>query len=216
MVLFVVAGCVGVARAYAYNHTSVAEAQLDERALGQFPAHVGSYTLVRSWNENLYTGPLIYHWAEYAPADGGPHISLGVSPVLGSHDTLICHSARGEEPLWAGQMAMATAGNARVNFSGSFFNNGVTQYLEATAICSGSECGEYSTDRAHFGFVYSKPNTQSLFIQDPERPIPILLHLETTNTTQPAAEARAQLTTDLRSFLAFADLKTLTQPYRQR
>lgn len=214
MCLLTVAGWIGVARSYAQTRAYRAQAQADEKALGRFPDRIGPYTLVRSWNENLYTGPLLYHWAEYAPADGGPHISLGISPVLGAHDTLICHSARGEDPLWAGQMTIPTAGNVPINFSSSFFNSGVTQYLEATTICDRGSCGEYSTDSAHFGFVYSKPDPQSIFTQDPARPIPILLHVETIDTTLPTGVARAQLTADLTRFLASVDLRGLTSPYR--
>ena len=211
-------GITGVARAYVRDHSSARMAQVleDQTALGQFPPHIGDYTLSRAWNENLLTGPLIFHWAEYAPSDGGPHISIGISPVLGSHDTLICHSARGEDPLWAGQMTIPTAGNVPINFSGSFFNNSAVQYLEATTLCNGTSCGEYSTDRAHFGFVYSKPDPQALLMQDPARPIPILIHAETTNTTLPADDARAQLETAVKTFLASVDLDGLTLPYRRR
>lgn len=218
MLAVVLFGISGVARAYVRDHSSarMAEIQQDQIALGQFPTHIGNYTLSRSWNENLLTGPLIFHWAEYAPSDGGPHISLGISPVLGSHDTLICHSARGEDPLWAGQMTIPTAGNVPINFSGSFFGNSVVQYLEATTLCNGTSCGEYSTDRAHFGFVYSKPDPQSLLTQNPARPIPILLHAETSNTTLPADDARAQLTIALKTFLSSVDLDGLTQPYRRQ
>jgi len=215
MLLLGIVGWVGVAHAYAHTRAYRAQVRADDKAMGQFPAHLGSYTLVRTWNENLYTGPLVYHWAEYAPADGGARISLGVSPVLGAHDTLVCHSARGEDPLWAGQMTIPTAGNVPINFSGSFFNTGSAQYLEATTLCNQASCGEYSTDRAHFGFVYSKPDAQSLFTQDPARPIPILLHLETANTTLPTDVARAQLAASLRGFLASVDLKSLTLPYRR-
>ena len=211
-------GITGVGRAYVRDHSPARMAQVleDQTALGQFPKHIGGYTLSRAWNENLLTGPLIFHWAEYAPADGGPHISIGISPVLGSHDTLICHSARGEDPLWAGQMTIPTAGNVPINYSGSFFNNSAVQYLEATTLCNGTSCGEYSTDRAHFGFVYSKPDPQSLLTQDPARPIPILIHAETTNTTLPADDARAQLEVAVKTFLASVDLDGLTQPYRRR
>jgi exosortase J len=211
-------GITGVARAYVRDHSPARMAQVleDQTALGQFPRHIGDYTLSRAWNENLLTGPLIFHWAEYAPSDDGPHISIGISPVLGSHDTLICHSARGEDPLWAGQMTIPTAGNVPINFSGSFFNNSALQYLEATTLCNGTSCGEYSTDRAHFGFVYSKPDPQALLTQDPARPIPILIHAETTNTTLPADDARAQLEIAVKTFLASVDLDGLTQPYRRR
>jgi len=205
----------GVARAYVSTHNggAVAQRKADENMPGQFPAHIGSYTLARTWNENLFTGPLIYHWAEYAPADGGPHVSIGVSPMMGSHDTLICHSARGEDPIWRDQLTIPTAQGA-IGFSGSFFNDGATQYLEATTVCNGGSCGEYSSDRTHFGFVYSKLTSQSLLSQDAQRPIPILLKVETIDTTLPADVARHQMITDLRSFLSLVDLDGLTKPYR--
>ena len=208
----------GVARAYVLSHSGSYAAQIkaDQDAPGQFPDRVGAYHLARTWNENIFSGPLVFHWAEYAPDDGGTHIALGVSPVLGSHDTLICHSARGEDPLWRDQLTLPTAGGLPIGFSGSFFNDGATQYLEATTICSRDSCGEYSSDRTHFGFVYSKPTSQALFTQDPQRPIPILLRVETIDTTLPAEIARQQLTTSLRSFLSSVDLNGLTKPYRHQ
>jgi len=218
MLALVLFSCYGVARAYVRTHIGSYAAQMkaDENAPGQFPARVGSYTLSRSWNENIFGGPLVYHWAEYVPDNGGTHISLGVSPVLGSHDTLICHSARGEDPLWRDQITLPTAGNHPISFSGSFFNDGATQYLEATTICNGSSCGEYSSDRTHFGFVYSKPTSQALFSLDPQRPIPILIKAETIDTTLPADVARQQMIAAVRSFVAAVDLDGLTQPYRHQ
>ena len=216
MLVLVLFSCYGVAKAYVRTHTDAYAAQrkADEKALGQFPARIGSYTLSRSWNEDLFSGPLIFHWAQYVPDGGGTPISVGISPVLGSHDTLICHSARGEDPLWRDQLTLPTAGNVPISFSGSFFNDGATQYLEATTICNGASCGEYSSDRAHFGFVYSKPDANALFTQDPQRPIPILIKAETIDTTLPAEVARQQMIAAVRSFLASVDLDGLTQPYR--
>ena len=218
MLVLVLFSGYGVARAYVLAHSDnyVAQRQTDQNAPGQFPARIGNYTLARSWNENLFTGPLVFHWAQYVPANGGSPISIGISPVLGSHDTLICHSARGEDPLWRDQITLPTAGNIPVNFSGSFFNDGATQYLEATTICNGASCGEYSSDRTHFGFVYSKPTRQALLSQAPQRPIPILLRAETIDTTLPAELARQQLMTTMRSFLSSVDLDGLTQPYRHQ
>jgi exosortase J len=218
MLVIVLFSCYGVANAYVRTHTGAyaAQVQSDQNAPGQFPARVGGYTLSRSWNENLFTGPLLFHWAQYVPDGGGTPISIGVSPLMGSHDTLICHSARGEDPLWRDQLSLPTAGNVAVNFSGSFFNDGATQYLEATTICNGGSCGEYSSDRTHFGFVYSKPTANALFSQDPQRPIPILIKAETIDTTLPPEVARQQMITAVRSFLASVDLDGLTQPYRRQ
>lgn len=216
MLVLVLFSCYGVANAYirTYSGAYAAQRKADEKALGQFPAHVGGYALSRSWNENLFSGPLIFHWAQYVPDGGGTPISVGISPVLGSHDTLICHSARGEDPLWRDQLTLPTAGNVPISFSGSFFNDGATQYLEATTICNGGACGEYSSDRTHFGFVYSKPTANALFTQDPQRPIPILIKAETIDTTLPADAARQQMIAAVRSFVGSVDLDGLTQPYR--
>ena len=196
---------------------AAARAGDSQDAPAQFPAHIGAYALVRSWDENLITGPVIYHWAEYAPSDGGPHISIGVSPVLGSHDTLICHSARGEDPSWHGQLDLPTADSPHTGFSASFFSDGSTMYLESTTICNGSSCGEYTSNGSHFGFAYSRPAAvTSLFSQNPDRPIPILLRAETTDTAQLPDTARQQMTAATSSFLASANLSELTQPYRRR
>ncbi len=218
MLALVLFGCFGVARAYVHTHSGsyAAQAKADESALGHFPTHAGAYTLSRTWNESVVGGPVLFHWAEYAPDKGGTHVSLGISPVLGSHDTLICHSARGEDPLWRDQLSIPTANSVVINFSGSFFNDGATQYLEATTICNGGSCGEYSSERTHFGLVYSKPTTHALFSPDPQRPIPILLKAETIDTTLPPEIARQQMTAALRSFLSSVDLDGLTQPYRQQ
>jgi exosortase J len=218
MLALVLFSCFGVARAYVHTHTGsyAAQVKADQSAPAQFPARIGDYTLSRTWNENALGGPILFRWAEYVTDNGGTHVSVGISPVLGSHDTLVCHSARGEDPLWRDQMSLPTANNVLINFSGSFFNDGATQYLEATTICNGGSCGEYSSDRAHFGFVYSKPSSHALFSADPQRPIPILLKTETIDTTLPAEIARQQMTATLRSFLSSVDLDGLTQPYRQQ
>ncbi len=204
MFLIALFGCYGFAHALASTRAAAAQTEADQDAIGQFPAQIGAYKLVRSWNENLFTGPLLYHWAE------------GVAPLLGSHDTLICHSARGEDPLWHDQLTVPTATGVSVGFSAAFFNDSAIQYLEATTLCSGSTCGEYSSPRTHFGFVYSKPDPQALFTQDPQRPIPILLRAETTDTTLPADVARKQLSASITSFLSSVNLDALTQPYRRR
>jgi exosortase J len=218
MLVFVVFGLYGAARAVAYVNSPefISRSKTNGYATERFPARIGSYTLARSWNEDVFGGTLIFHWGEYAPDDGGAHISLGVSPILGSHDTLLCHLARGEDPLWKGQLTAPTAGNVPISFSSSLFNNGASQYLEATTICNGNSCGEYSSDRSHFGFVYSKPTSQSVFSQDPQRPIPIMLRVETIDTTLPVDVAHQQLSAALSSFLASVDLNSLTQPYRSK
>jgi exosortase J len=211
--LLIVMGSVTYARGLVEYHNQP-RAITDPKALGLFPQRVGSYTLERAWNEYLVTGQLIFYWADYAPANGGAHVAVGISPVLGAHDTLLCHSARGEDWLWHDAISLPTA-TEPTSFSASFFNDGATQYLEATTVCTGATCGQYSSSRQHFGFVYSRPDTYTLLSQSPSRPIPVLLRTETPDTAMAPDLARIQLTGNLRDFLAAADLSTFTQPYRQ-
>jgi exosortase J len=105
--------------------------------------------------------------------------------------------------------------NQSVSFRVAFYNE-ATQYLEASTICSGGTCGEYTNDRRHFGFIYSKPDPHGLISSDPQRPIPILLKAETIDTSMPSDLARKHLLDDMKAFLASADFDTLTQPYRRR
>ena len=80
-------------------------------------------------------------------------------------------------------------------------------------MCRGAACGEFATERAHFGFVYTRPDAKSLLSDNPRRPIRILLRAETIDMAVPADAARRQLVQDLRSFLASARLDDLAQPY---
>ena len=211
---FVIAiGSISYARALIASHNAP-QTLTDPKALGHFPTQVGRYKLDHAWNEYLVTGALIFYWADYAPDNGGAHVAVGISPVLGAHDTLLCHAARGEDWLWHDTLALNTAGT-QTSFSASFFNDGATQYLEATTLCTGASCGQYSSSRQHFGFVYSRPDTRTLLSQSPTRPIPVLLKTETTDTAMAPDLARTQLTQNLRDFLAAADLSTFTQPYRE-
>jgi exosortase J len=218
MFLIAIFGCYGFAHAVINTRAiaSTVRSQRDQTNPGQFPDTIGSYKLSRSWDEHLFTGALLYHWADYAPLDGGTHIVLGVAPLLGSHDTLICHSARGDDPLWHDQLNVPTASGATIGFSAAFFADSAIQYLEATTVCNGSNCGEYSSARTHFGFVYSKPDPQSLLTQNPLRPIPVLFRAETTDTTLAPDEARRQLATSITAFISSVNLNTLTQPYRRQ
>jgi exosortase J len=208
MIAFV--GCVGLARAHSATRPST-----DAATAELFPPRLGTYTLVHYWKETLSEGQVVYLWAQYAPSNGGRPIAVGVSPVLGYHDPLICHSIRGERPLWQGPLNFATADIVPTSFSSAFYSDGVAQYLEASTQCSGSSCSEFATERTHFGFVYSRPDPKVLLSQNPPRSMPVLLRVKTINLALSPDDARQQLTEDLRAFLISVSLENLTRSYRR-
>lgn len=170
-----------------------------ESAQLRFPETVGSFHLRRTWPETLDTGQTIFEWAEYAVPGQQSAVAVGVSPVLGAHDPLLCHVARGEDWAWHGSLTLPTR-SGPVAFSGSLFSNGSTQYLEATTVCTGDHCGQWASERTHLGLIYSRPTSGSLLQPGADRPIPVLLRVETTDVLLPNDVARLQLTDALRAF----------------
>ncbi len=186
-------------------------AGLRDRAI--FPQSLGPYTLRRNWQEKLSGGQTIFDWAEYGLPGAASVVSVGISPVLGAHDTLLCHTARGEDWLWHSPITLPTAAGP-VSFSASFYNDGATEYIEAGTVCSGDRCGQYTSARRHLGFVYSRADARTLLSQSPTRPIPILLRVETPDATANPEISRTALLAELQDFLRSASLGVLTNSYR--
>lgn len=180
-----------------------------------FPERMGNYHLRRTWQERLSTGETIFEWAEYAVPTLAPVVAVGVSPVLGAHDSLVCHAARGENWLWHEALLLGTA-TGPVSFSVSFFNTGVSQSLEASTVCSGDRCGLYSSGQRHFGFIYSRPDANALLASGSLRPMPVLFKLETPDVSVDPVRTREALVTQLKGFLRNATFEELTKPYRRR
>jgi len=231
-VALVLLGSLGYARALSNQLLHPARA-VDPNLLGAFPEHVGPYHLVDRWNDSLFVGgPVIFYFGDYvrdaapASAAGGgvgaggvgtgadpATISVGVSPILGAHDTLICHSSRGDEWLWHGELDMPTQ-SGPLSVSASLFNDGQRQYVEGDTVCQGEVCGQYSSSRKHFGLIYSRPDTHTLLSPNPERPIPLILRATSHDPTVAADLARTRLTEDLAEFMASVKLSDFTRPYR--
>jgi exosortase J len=108
---------------------------------------------------------------------------------------------------------VATASDDPVSFTSALYADGVTQHIEASTICSGKTCGEFTTERKHLGFIYSRPDARSLVDQTGEKPIRVLVRIETTDMSLPTDVARRQLIEELRLFLGSVKLDDLTRPY---
>jgi exosortase J len=204
----VVFSCVGFASSRAATYSTMTPSDTAQR----FSEHIGNYTWARTWNETLPTGSVVYVWAQYVPVGGGTSMAIGISPLQDWHDPLICHTIRGEHPLWEGPLTVRTADVVPVNFNSAFYNDGVTQSLEAFTQCTSASCDEFATERSHFGFVYTHLDPRSLLSKNMARSVPIMIRAETLDMTLPAGVARQRLTDEMRSFLASVRLEDLTSP----
>ena len=199
-------------------HTRFADAQTVGRApvLVPMPEKIGKFVLVRSWDDTLVGGTIVYTWGDYAAdAGNGVHVALGISPVFGVHDAEVCHIARGEDPTWHGQIAAESA-SGTVDLTAATYNDGTTQRLEASTVCDGGTCRQFSQTSQHVTLVYSNPHRGLPLQADTTRPVPVLLKVETLDTTAPAATEEPILAATLGEFLRAADLNQLTAPYNKR
>lgn len=182
------------------------------------PEHVGRFTLLRTWDESQF-GLVVYSWGEYsAPTTTngtpGDHVMLGVSPQT-VHDAEVCHIARGDDPTWHGQMVAATAGGS-VELTAAAYNDGATQKLEASTVCDGGVCRQYSESTQHLTLVYARPHRGVPLQSDTSRPIPVMLKVESLDTMTPVSVMEPRLAATMVEFLKGADLPALTAPYGKR
>jgi len=184
--------------------------------LAPMPQRIGNFTLVRTWEDTLVGGTIIYTWGDYAPdGDQGPHVALGISPVFGVHDAEVCHMARGENPTWHGQIEVPSPGG-QVDLTAATYNDGTSQRLEASTVCDGGTCRQFSETSQHVTLVYSYPHKALPMQSDKGRSVPVLLKVETLDTTSPTDAVRPELAATLAQFLTQADLVSLTTPYSKR
>ncbi len=190
------------------------------QAIPPLPARIGEFTLVRTWNDTLLDGIVVYTWGEYAAPPSGrggesANVDLGISPQMSMHDAEICHIARGEDPTWHGQIA-AMSRNGEIELTAATYNNGVQQKLEASTLCDNGACKQFSESSEHVTLIYARPHRGLPLQTDQNRPVPVLLRVSTTDTLSPTAEAEPKLAETLTQFLNQIDLLTLTKPYSQR
>jgi len=195
----------GVGFASALNTNTVFLRSAAER----FPSELRGYSLVRTWEEKLDTGVVVYQWAEYAAPNGKP-VAIGISPELSWHDPLICHTVRGEHPVSQGPMALPTASDP-VSFNSAQYFDGIAYTLEASTQCSGGDCNEFATPQRHFGLVYSRLDRGSL-LWHPSRSLPVIVRAELPEPGLSVGEARIQLAASVASFVSAVNLGELTRP----
>lgn len=197
-----------------------AQAPVTAATLPSLPTKVGSFTLERTWTDNLLDGVVVYTWGEYAaPAqpDGKPgvRIALGISPQMNVHDAEVCHIARGEDPVWHGQIACPSPAGS-IALTAASYNDGVTQRLEASTVCDNGACKQFSETGQHFTVVYARPHRGVPLEADRTRPVPVLLKVETDDVLIAPDKARTEMQAALESFLQQANLVAITAPFARR
>jgi exosortase J len=202
------------------RHTARMEAQSVAKhpAMVPFPARLGDWVQTRAWTETMLEGTVIFTWAEYAEEGGehgnsGARVAVGISPVLGLHDTAVCHMARGEEPLLVRGFTATGARGGDVALIASLYNDGFSQRMEASSVCDHGRCRQYTQSAGQVTLRYNQPRRLTPVGGDESRPVPVLLKAEVTDMSLAPEAALSVMEQQMQRFLAVADLPALTAPY---
>jgi exosortase J len=203
-----------------YLRSSHAKTDLLTTKYPAMPGNIGPYRLVRTWLDQTPEGFVVYTWGEYAAPDKAPgvagdHVSVGISPGMNIHDAEVCHIAKGDDPTWHGQIETASAGGD-VATTAVMYNDGATQKLEASTVCDGGMCRQFSQTSQHVTLVFARPHRNVPLQADSGRPVPVLLKVETLDAISPVNVVEPQLAATLRTFLKTADLAAVTAPFDKR
>ena len=198
-------------------------ASMARAPLPPMPLQLGGYRLVRTYQDTLTDGVVVYAWGEYAPptepsramtGQATAHIAVGISPEMDVHDTEVCHLARGEDPTSHSELLTQTAGG-EVALVAATYNNGTVQTLEASTVCDGGTCRQFAQTTGNTTVIYARPHRTLPLQHAPTRPVPLLLKVESADAVSPAAVIGPQLAEQLKTFLRGVDLTTMVQPFRQ-
>ncbi|HLI78098.1 MAG TPA: exosortase J [Acidobacteriaceae bacterium] len=190
------------------------EAGAQQAQIPDMPTELGGYKLVRTYQDTLTTGVVVYQWGDYQAPGGGETVSVGVSPELDMHDVEVCHIARGEDPVWHGRLTAETpAGEA--HFVAATYNNGLVQTLEASTLCDAGGCRQYTNATGDMTFVYAHPRRVLPMGADAGRPLPMLLKVTSADVAARPEVAEAAMASALQSFLRGADLRDLRARFRK-
>ncbi len=187
--------------------------------LPPMPARLGAYHLVRTYQDTLLDGVVVYTWGEYAAPDTAPgipgaHVALGFAPELDVHDAEVCHIARGEEPTSHGQLTVSTVAGD-VSLVGATYNNGTVQSLEASTVCDGGQCGQFTHSSGGATLVYAHPHRTLPMQWAPTRPVPVLVKVENAQAYLPVSAVGPEMTAQLKAFLANVNLAELASQFRR-
>ena len=163
-----------------------------------FPAQVGRYTLLKTWQARDTAQNLIYSWATYSTDHQASEVDLGVWSRSEIHYPIWCHLSRGEKPVWSAVRTLSTA-NGTGTFQIYSYLVGNSFLLEASTICTSSGCYESGNWPFHRGISFRTAGFGNFIFQSFSRTRPVLIRKRTT------AIASSSPIETTRTFVEFED-----------
>ncbi len=184
----------------------------ESRVLAAFPKDAGRFHLLNTYAEHDANGTIALAMGEYADAQSGHRLTLGLWVASGNHLVATSKMAQGLMPGWTGSFEARSKSWTPIHFVLSSFYDGANRSLNAETACSARDCADQLAMPANGRFVFVGPRAQELALPAQGKRLPILLAQQwpDNDATLPEVQ-RQQFEADVRAFTQQVDLTSLVE-----
>jgi len=189
-------------------------------SLARFPKQIGQFALTRTWYEQSGGQTLVESGAYSASGSDEIILAIWVAPFVYYHDANSCWLARGLKPELVTSLPFVTAQGKSVDLSTGFYNDGVTDSIVVSVVCTPGSCSQSQqvASKSRFSFFVLKPQIGDL-TGGAAHPVPIMIRIDHLQSDQPhsgapKAATQSALTAAAQKFLAGLDPMSLSHAFQ--
>jgi len=189
-------------------------------SLARFPKQIGQFTLTRSWYEQSGGQTLVESGAYSQSGADEIILAIWVAPFVYYHDANSCWLARGLRPDLVTSVPFVTAQGKSVDLSTGFYNDGVTDSIVVSVVCTPGSCSQSQqvASKGRVSFFVLKPQIGDL-TGGAAHPVPIMIRIDRLQSDQTHSNAaktatQSALTVEAQKFLSGLDPMSLSQAFQ--
>jgi exosortase J len=189
-------------------------------SLARFPKQIGQFALTRTWYEQSGGQTLVESGAYSQSGSDEIILAIWVAPFIYYHDANSCWLARGLKPDLVTSLPFVTAQGKSVDLSTGFYNDGVTDSIVVSVVCTPGSCSQSQqvASKGRFSFFILKPQIGEL-AGGAAHPVPIMIRIDHLKSDQPHSDAlktvmQSALTAEAQRFLAGLNPMSLSQVFQ--
>jgi exosortase J len=172
-----------------------------ENYAGIFPAQLGEWKLLKTWQERDAAQELLYSWGSYSSDSQAGQVEVGVWSPTGVHHPIGCHLSRGEKPVWNAIKTLPIA-DGDGTFQITAYQDGDANLVEASTICTTSGCYESGIVPFRKGITFRNTGIRNFIFQPFYKSRPLLIRKQTTVSTTSLVREVPQTIAELQAFIS--------------
>jgi exosortase J len=184
-------------------------------SLARFPKQIGQFALTRTWYEQSGGQTLVESGAYSQSGSDEIILAIWVAPFVYYHDANSCWLARGLKPDLVTSLPFVTAQSKSVDLSTGFYNDGVTDSIVVSVVCTPGSCSQSQqvASKGRFSFFVLRPEIGDL-TGGATHPVPIMIRIDRVHSDASKNDTQSGLTAEAQKFLAGLDPMSLSRTFQ--